>query len=423
MKRRVVVTGMGGVSPLGTGWEKTGNALLEMRSGVRRMDGWDDIKDLKTRLGAPVPDFVEPTHWDRKKTRTMGRVAFMSVRSAEMALEDAGLLGSPLVSSGRLGVSFGSTYGSPPAYETFFLHTVVHRNLEGVSALSFIKFMAHTCAANIAQFFGTKGRIIPTTCACTAGAQGIGYAFEAVRDGYQDMMIAGGADEQHYLSTAVFDLMFATSCKNDAPQTTPRPFDANRDGLVVGEGAAALILEDLDHALARGAKILAEVKGWSTNCDGNHIVHPSGEGMEAVMRSALADAKVSSDQIDYVNMHGTATEIGDIEESNATRRCFERAVPASSIKGYMGHTLGACGAIEAWVCINAMNEGWIPPNLNLETVDPRCGELDYVRSPRHSSPKLVMSNNFAFGGVNTSLIFGKWEPGPSHPAKQAGREP
>lgn len=411
MKRRVVVTGMGGLTPLGTGWEKTGSALREMRSGVRRMEGWDDIKDLRTRLGAPVTDFDEETSgYNRKKTRTMGRVSFMAVKATEMALEDAGLLGSPLVGAGRLGVSYGSTYGSPPAYEEFFTHTVLHRNLEGVKATAFIKFMAHTCAANIAQYFGTRGRIVPTTCACTAGAQGIGYAFDAIRDGYQDMMIAGGADEQHYLSTAVFDLMFATSCRNDAPTTSPRPFDKDRDGLVVGEGAATLILEDLEHALARGARIHAEVLGWNTNCDGNHMVHPSGEGMEAVMRGALADARLDSAEIDYVNMHGTATEIGDIEESNATRRCFERAVPASSIKGYMGHTLGACGAIEAWSCIAAMNEGWIPPNLNLETPDPRCGELDFVTTPRESAPRKFMSNNFAFGGVNTSLIFGKWEP-------------
>lgn len=409
MNRRVVVTGMGGMTPLGTGWEKTGSGLREMRSGVRRMDDWDDIKDLKTRLGAPVPDYDEKTsNYSRKKTRTMGRVSFMAVRATEMAIEDAGLVDSPLISSGRMGVSYGSTYGSPPAYEEFFLHTVVHRNLEGVKATAFIKFMSHTCAANISQFFGTKGRIIPTTCACTAGAQGIGYAFESIRGGYQDLMLAGGADEQHYLSTAVFDLMFATSRRNDAPQSTPRPFDAGRDGLVVGEGAATLVLEDLDHALARGARIHAEVLGWSTNCDGNHMVHPSGEGMEAVMRAAMEDAGVTSDDIDYVNMHGTATEIGDIEESQATRRCFGRAVPASSIKGYMGHTLGACGAIEAWTCISAMNEGWIPPNLNLESIDPRCGELDFVTAPRQSEPRNFMSNNFAFGGVNTSLIFGKW---------------
>jgi 3-oxoacyl-[acyl-carrier-protein] synthase II len=410
MKRRVVVTGMGGMTPLGTGWERTGAGLREMRSGVVRMDGWDDIKDLKTKLGAPVPDYdEEESPYSRKKTRTMGRVSFMAVRATEMALEDAGLLDSPVVSSGRLGVSYGSTYGSPPAYEEFFLHTVVHRNLEGVKATAFIKFMSHTCAANIAQFFGTKGRIIPTTCACTAGAQGIGYAFEAIRDGYQDVMVAGGADEQHYLSTAVFDLMFATSRRNDEPQQTPRPFDTGRDGLVVGEGAATLVLEDLEHALARGARIHAEILGWGTNCDGNHMVHPSGEGMEAVMRLALSEAGLSPDQIDYVNMHGTATEIGDIEESQATRRCFDRAVPASSIKGYMGHTLGACGAIEAWTCIAAMEEGWVPPNLNLESPDPRCGELDFVTSPRQCSPKRIMSNNFAFGGVNTSLILGKWE--------------
>lgn len=410
MKRRVVITGMGGICPLGRDWPTVGKALREMRSGVRRMDEWSDVRELKTRLGAPVTDFQGiPEGYPRKKTRTMGRVALLAVSATEAALADAALLGSPLLGSGRMGVAYGSTYGSIPAYESFLTQAAFKRSLEGVNASSFVRFMAHTCAANISQFFSTKGRVIPTTCACTAGSQGIGFAFEAIRDGYQDAMIAGGAEELHYLSAAVFDLMFATSTRNDEPEKTPRPFDQARDGLVVGEGAATLVLEELEHAQARGARIHAEVLGWGTNCDGDHMVHPSSEGMERVMHQALADAGLAPEDVDYVNLHGTATEIGDIEEGQATRRCFGRAVPASSIKGYMGHTLGACGAIEAWICASAMTEGWVPPNLNLEVPDPRCGELDFVRTPRDSLPKVIMSNNFAFGGVNTSLLLGKWK--------------
>ncbi len=409
MRRRVVVTGMGGLSPIGCDWRTAGTALREMRTGVKRMADWAEVNGLRTNLAGPVLDFQNiPEHYPRKKTRTMGRVALLATRASELALEDAGLLHSGFLQSGRFGVSYGSTYGSIPAYESFFSEAGLARSIDSVSPVGFIHFMAHTCAANISQFFSTKGRVVPTTCACTAGSQGIGYAFEAIRDGYQDGMIAGGADELHFLAAAVFDLMFSTSTRNDHPESTPRPFDRDRDGLVVAEGAATLILESLEHARFRGAKIYAEVLGWSTNCDGDHIVHPSGDGMERVIRDALADAAVDPSAIDYVNLHGTATEVGDIEESQATWRVFRRPVPASSIKGYMGHTLGACGAIEAWLCLNAMREGWVPPNLNFAERDLRCGDLGYLRAPADLSPRIIMSNNFAFGGVNTSIIFKKW---------------
>ncbi len=409
MKRRVVVTGMGGLCPLGKDWETVSSAIRQGKSGVTRQEAWTQVKGMKTHLGAAVPDFVVPEYYNRKKLRTMGRVSLLAVRATELALQDAGLAGSPIIKSGATGVAYGSTYGSPPAFESFLAQAGIAKDLDGVNASTYIKFMSHTAAANVAQFFETQGRIIPTCCACTAGSQGIGYAYEAITDGRQEIMLGGGAEELHYLSASVFDIMFATSTVNHAPETVPRPFDVSRDGLVVGEGAATLVLESLDHALARGARIHAEVLGYGTNCDGNHIVHPSVEGMEAVMGLALRDAGLKSEDIDYVNMHGTATEIGDINESQATWRSFDRAVPASSLKSYMGHTLGACGSIEAWICIRAMQEGWVPPTLHLKDVDPRCAPLDYVREIRQSHPRLIMSNNFAFGGVNTSLILGRWD--------------
>ena len=409
-KQRVVVTGMGGLCPVGIGWEESRANILAMRSGVVFMPEWDDIANMKTRLGAKVPGFTDgPRSWSRKKTRTMGRVALMATYATEQALQQAGLLDHPVLSSGDSGVSYGSTYGSPPAYEEFFSAASVQRDLEGVNASQFIKFMAHTCAANLAQFFSLRGRVVPTTCACTAGSQGIVYGYEAIASGRQKVMICGGAEELHHLSASVFDVMFATSTRNDAPTTVPRPFDKTRDGLVVGEGAATLVLESLEHAQARGATILAELVGAGTNCDGNHMVNPSPEGMEAVMRLSLAEAGLTPNDVQFVNMHGTSTDVGDIAESNATRKVFDRAIPVASLKSYMGHSLGACGAIEAWLNLNMMQEGWMPPTLNLTEVDEACGDLDYVREPRYQDYDCFMSNNFAFGGVNTSLIFRKWK--------------
>ena len=210
--------------------------------------------------------------------------------------------------------------------------------------------------------------------------------------------------KSYILAATVFDIMYATSTRNDEPHLTPRPFDANRDGLVVGEGAGTMILESLESARERGVPILGEIAGWATNCDGSHIVTPSVEGMRSVMRAALKDAGLEPDQIGYVNAHGTATEVGDIAESEATNEVFGERIPISSLKSYMGHTLGACGTLEAMAALNMMREGWVAPTLHLEQVDPRCAPLDYVRNVRELKTEYIMTNNFAFGGVNTSII-------------------
>jgi 3-oxoacyl-[acyl-carrier-protein] synthase II len=221
-------------------------------------------------------------------------------------------------------------------------------------------------------------------------------------------MIAGGAEELSPADAAVFDTLFATSTKNDTPKLTPSAYDKNRDGMVSGEGACTLILEDYEHAVKRGAKIYAEIVGFGTNTDGTHITHPNRATQAQAMRLALDNAGLDSSVIGYVNTHGTATAAGDITESWATFDVFNRAIPASTLKNYIGHTLGACGAIEAWVSINMMNEGWFAPNINLNEVDPQCGPLDYITgNGREIKTDYIMSNNFAFGGVNTSLIFKK----------------
>ena len=410
MKRRVVVTGMAGISPLGSDWPSVRESLLSLRSGITAQPAWDIFHGLKTRLGGAVADFVLPADYPRKRIRGMGRVAQMAARTTELALRDAGLFDHPVLHGGRTGISFGSTSGSPPAIEVYARNIMQKLSLKEISPNDYIQLMSHTAAANLGQFFAIRGRIVPTCSACTSGSQGIGYALEAIQSGAQDVMVAGGAEELHVVNAAVFDIMFATSTKNDAPGTTPRPFDVARDGLVVSEGAATLVLEAYEHARARNAPIHAELLGWATNCDGEHMTHPGVDGMEQVMRLALADAGVGPEAIDYVNAHGTGTEHGDIAESTATARVFGSRVPVSTLKGAMGHSLGACGALEAWISIQMMREGWCAPTLNLVDVDPRCGELDYVRGEcRTHAMRHVMSNNFAFAGINTSLVFRRYE--------------
>ncbi len=409
MTRRVVITGMGALSPLGCDWSSARETLLAGKSCIKFQPEWDTVEGLQSRLGAGIPDFTRPKHYSRKKIRTMGRVSLLAARATELALEEAGLLKDGLATVPEIGVAYGSTSGSPPSIQKYAQQITVNKTLAGVSASEYVKFMSHTTAANLVQFFGVKGRLIPSCSACTSGSQAIGLAYESIKYGKQDVMIAGGAEELHILAATVFDIMYATSTKNDAPETTPRPFDADRDGLVVGEGAATLVLESLEHAQKRGAVIWGEITGFGTNCDGNHIVTPSQEGMRSVMKLALADAGLNADEVGYVNAHGTATEVGDITESMATAEVFNRKIPISSLKSYMGHTLGACGALETWIALMMMREGWLAPTINLDRVDPRCAPLDYLTQVREASPNYVMNNNFAFGGVNTSIILSRFE--------------
>jgi 3-oxoacyl-[acyl-carrier-protein] synthase II len=406
MSRRVVVTGMGGLSPLGNDWNTIRSALQTGRSGVRRIDAWNEIEDLRTRLGAPVPDFDTPSHYPRKKVRSMGRVSLLATRAAELALEDAGLHQSPEVANGRTGIAFGSSAGSPPAIGIYARQLFVGKTIRGIGANDFLQFMSHTTAANLANFFGVTGRIIPTSSACTSGSQGIGFGYEAIRFGRQEIMLAGGAEELAAMDAAVFDVLFATSTRNGEPSATPRPFDSQRDGTVVGEGAGCLILEEREHAKQRGAHIYAELLGFGTNCDGQHLTNPDAAGMEQVMRLGLDDAGIDAGDVGYVNAHGTSTEAGDIAESHATAAVFGTHTPTSSLKGHLGHTLGACGALEAWITIAMIREGWAAPTLNLDHIDERCAPLDFIRDkPRDIDTDIVVSNNFAFGGVNTSLVF------------------
>jgi len=406
--RRVVVTGMAGITSLGSDWASIEAKFSANRSGIRRMHEWDRFTELNTRLAGPVDDFVVPAHWTRKQLRSMGRVSRLSVLAAERALANAGLLDDASIRDGRMGVACGSSTGSTEEIKAFG-NMLLNSVADGLNANSYIRMMPHTTAANISIFFGLTGRVIPTSSACTSGSQGIGYAYEAIKFGRLPLMLAGGAEELCATEAMVFDALYATSLKNDAPHTSPRPYDSDRDGLVIGEGAGMLVLEELEHALARGATIHAELVGFGSNADGQHATKPEQLTMRRAMELALEDAGLAPAAIGYVNGHGTATEQGDIAETQATQALFGSSMPISSQKSYLGHTLGACGALESWFSIEMMNRDHYIHTLNLDSVDPRCGELDYLQgAPRVMQHEYVMNNNFAFGGINTSLIFRRW---------------
>ncbi len=407
--KRVVVTGVGLVTPIGRSLDEVSASLREGRHGIVRWPEWATDGQLTTLLAAPAVD-VDLSSLPRKKTRTMGRVSLLTVVASEQAVADAGLPREYLA-SGEVGLAYGSTHGSSSELTEFCARFFKNnRSLIGTPPTSYLKFMSHTTAANLAAYFGIKGRVISTCAACVSGSLAIGAGYEAIRQGIHDALICGGAEELHFSHAAVFDILFAASHKyNDQPDRSPRAFDAARDGLVIGEGAGTLVLESLEHATARGAKIHGEIVGYGTNCDGGHLTDPSSDGMARVMRLALGDAGVSPAAIDYVNAHGTATPQGDVAESRATYEVFGDRVPVSTTKGFTGHTLGACGAIEAAFGLAMMRDGFLAPNRNLDEVDPLCAPLDYVRgAPRAQRPETIMSNNFAFGGINTSLILRRY---------------
>lgn len=403
--KRVVVTGMGGVTAFGETWPEIEGRLRAGRNAVQRMPQWYTYESLHTRLACPLPGFTLPSSYPRKKTRSMGPVSMYAVRASELALADAGLAEEPSIKDGRMGVAYGSSSGSVEPILAFgaMLDT---GSMRDVTSNSYVQMMPHTTAVNVSLFWDLKGRIVPTSSACASGSQAIGYAYEAIASGKQALMLAGGAEELSGPAVAVFDTLYATSTRNETPALTPRPFDIDRDGLVVGEGAATLVLEEYEHALARGATIHAEIVGFGCNSDGAHITQPTAETIAVAMRLALRDAALDPAAIAYVNAHGTSTDRGDVAESHATASVFGERMPISSLKSYVGHTLGACGALEAWWTIEMMKRNWYVPTLNLQNVDPACAALDYiVGGARTIDAEYVMSNNFAFGGINTSLIF------------------
>ncbi|MDV5053726.1 MULTISPECIES: beta-ketoacyl-ACP synthase [Vibrio] len=406
MSRRVVVTGMSGVTAFGNDWQSVEPKLRDCQNATQYMPSYEQYDGLNTKLAAPILDFELPKHYKRKQVRGMGRVSKLATVATENALSQAGLIGNDVLTNGQTGIAYGSSTGSTDAIGAFGV-MLNEKTTKAITATTYVQMMPHTTAVNVGLFFGLKGRVIPTSSACTSGSQAIGYAYEAIKHGYQTVMVAGGAEELCPTESAVFDTLFATSLKNEDPKSTPRPYDSDRDGLVIGEGAGTLVLEEYEHAVARGAKIYAEIIGFASNCDAAHVTQPQMETMQICMEMALQNAGIPAEKIDYVSAHGTATDRGDIAESNATANALGK-VSISSLKSYFGHTLGACGAIEAWLGLEMMHTGWFNPTLNLENLDEQCGDLDYIAGQgRELDVKYLMSNNFAFGGINTSIIFKK----------------
>jgi 3-oxoacyl-[acyl-carrier-protein] synthase II len=403
--RRVVVTGLGLCSPIGNDLDVVTQALQLGRGGIVAVPEWPARYKMNTGVAGLV-EGVTPSLYPRRKVRTMGRVALLSAFASERAVAHAGLDRERL-GDGQVGLAYGSTHGSSAETELYCREVFGNNSLQGIAGSQFLKFMSHTCAANLAEFFGIRGRVQPTCSACTSASQAIGTGYEFIREGHAEAMIVGGAEEAHFIPAGIFDVMFAASSKfNDAPTQTPRPFDAQRDGVVIGEGAATLVLERYDLALARGATIHAEIIGYATSCDGIHLTNPSWEGMARCMAQGLAAAGVEPGEVDYVNAHGTGTELGDIAESKATAQVFGPRTPVSTQKSYTGHTLGACGALESIFLMLMMREGFIAANRNLDQIDERCATLDYVRgAARPAKLDVVINNNFAFGGINTTLVF------------------
>jgi len=404
-KRRVVVVGMGIRSPIGNTLEEFVKSLKERRSGICIMPEWQNMARLRTRVAGLCHIEGEEKLISRQYRRSMGRVAMLAALSAIDAVNASGLSEEEIASQ-ACGVSYGSTEGSTKSQMEYIGHMIQNRSLEGIPASWYLKCMSHTCAGNISVLFHTRGPFIASCPACASGSQGIGFGYEAIKTGKADIMITGGADEVDILSAAVFDLMLATSSNyNDRPSETPRPFDENRDGLVVAEGAATLVLEEYERAKKRGAPILGEIEGFWTNASGMHLTNSDARSMEECMLAALKDAGRNPAEIQYVNAHATGTTHGDEVEATVINKIYGPDVPTTSIKGYMGHTMGACGAIEAVATLLMMREGFIASTLNLETPDPALPPLNHVMGESWNRRfSLAVSNNFAFGGVNTSFV-------------------
>ncbi|MFZ1985030.1 MAG: beta-ketoacyl synthase N-terminal-like domain-containing protein [Desulfatitalea sp.] len=411
MSRRVVITGCGVITPIGNTKAGIVRHLTEGISGVKAMRS-DGLLTEHIHSGVfGTVDYPIAYDFARQHRKTMGPVAYYACQAAKEALAAAGL-SEAFITSGRLGVAFGSTHGSPTVqrqiYRTFFGAT--DAKLSSIGAVDYLKSMVHTTAVNITKMFGITGRVISSSTACTTSSQSIGFGYEAVKFGMQDAMLCGGADEYDTTTVAVFDNLLACSTEfNATPHLTPRPFDVRRDGLVVGEGAGAVLLEEYETAKRRGATILAEVLGFACNNNGGDLILPNMEGIVQTIRLGLENARVSAEEIGLVSAHATATKMGDVIEAQAIAKTYGQGPWVTGLKSYMGHTMWSCGAIETILAIYMMQEGFVAPTLNLDEVDERCAMIRHARQLIQAPIRTAAIQNFAFGGVNTSLIIRKAE--------------
>lgn len=401
--KRVVITGVGSVSPFGPGTAALVEGLLEGRSSVGTDGEMERIGGLRTRVVAKVID-VDPMTIPRKFRRSMSPMSVFATLAAREAVTQA-RLSSEEIGDGRLGVAIGSTVGSTQASEDFFRDFFIDDSLERMKSTLFFRIMNHSVAANVTQALGITGRMLAPASACSTGCQAIGFGYEMLACGRQEMMLCGGADEFHPLTAATFDIMNAASIGfNDSSERTPRPFDRDRDGVVCAEGAGVVLLETLDSALRRGAEILGEIAGFATVSDSSNIANPNPAAMAHCMRMALDDARVPPTQVDYVNAHATATLQGDVAESEAIGQLFGSRVPVSSYKGHMGHAMAASGSLELIAALELMRKGCLVPTRNLENIDPACGGIYHPPRVEEAPVAVFVKNNFALGGVNSSIV-------------------
>ncbi len=406
--KRVVITGMGVVSPFGRGIENLMAALLTGKSGVVQVPALSEITGMRTRVAA-LATGVDPMEIPRKFRRSMSSMSIFATLACQDAAAMAGLSETQL-QSGRLGVSVGSTIGSPQTMQEFFRDFGIDNSLERMKSTLFFHIMNHSCASNVAQALGVTGRILAPSAACSTSCHAVGYAAEMIGIGKQDFMLCGGADEFHPLTSGTFDIINAASTAfNDSPNRTPRPFDRDRDGIVCGEGSGILLLESLESAEQRGATILAEITGFATNSDPGSIANPNASCIADCMQQALDDARITPDQVDYVNAHATATEQGDIAECEAISRVFGSQTPTSSLKGHLGHAMAASGTLELAACIEMLRQGLLIPTLNLENIDPLCANVQHLPGITRLPVATIIKNNFALGGVNSSIILRRYQ--------------
>jgi 3-oxoacyl-[acyl-carrier-protein] synthase II len=399
---RIVVTGIGAVTSIGTGVGPFWRALLAGTSGIGPVVSFDTAR-YATRIGGEVKDFAPDPYFERLRPDSMGRAAQFAVAASRLALRDAGLEG-PGTDPVTTGASFGTTSGEPTLIERFD-DLVIAGSRDAIGAEFIERYPCHTIAAHVASELGFTGPNLVIPTACAAGNYAIAFASDALRAGEADVMLAGGSDCFSRITYTGFARLGAI-----APERC-QPFDRNRKGMIPGEGAAVLVLERADRALARGARIYAELGGYGLTCDANHMTAPQGNGAVRAMRLALADAGLQPRQVGYISAHGTGTAVNDRIETAAVKEAFgdaAAAIPMSSIKSMLGHAMGAASALEAAACVLAVRDGVLPPTINYETPDPQC-DLDYVPNvARRQRVDVAMNNAYAFGGNNASVIFQAW---------------
>jgi 3-oxoacyl-[acyl-carrier-protein] synthase II len=406
-RRRVVITGVGAVTPIGTAVDGLWEGLVARRSAVRTLSRFDPAP-FRSKIAAEIPDFRPQDFLEAKRVKRLDRFSQLAVTCARLALADAGLEPAR-EDSDRVGAMMGSALGGV-AFAESQVGNYLREGPRGLDASLALAVFPGAASCNIAIEFGFTGPNATNAMSCASGTIAVGDGFRAVRDGYADVMVAGGSEAPLApLTFAAFSNIRAMSTRNDDPGTASRPFDADRDGFVMGEGAAVVILEERGRALARGALVYGEIVGYGCTNDAHHMTAPRPDGRQAAraMQLALADGDVSAGEIEYVNAHGSSTLLNDSTETLAIKQVFGAhayRLAVSGTKGYYGHALGASGAIETAICALSLARGWLPPTLNLSQPDPAC-DLDCLpRDGRNARPGAILTNSFGFGGINATLV-------------------